>query len=415
MKAVKWVFILFIVGFSVKGQTTLNHYLVLAAEQNPDIISKFKAYQAALEKVDQQGALPDPTLSFGYFISPIETRVGAQRFKLSLAQMFPWMGTNEVRRQLATSMAQVRFQEFQEAKNRLFLDVKTSWLKLYELEQEIAINEVNLEILKSYEPITRTKYESNLVPLSDLVRVQIKIDQGINDLELLKLKKEPLLSDFNTLLSRALDTSVTLPDSLDLQNNLRIEKDSITANNPSVQKIESQLVSIEKESALADLKRKPNIGLGLDYAFISSREGVNITENGKDALMPMVTLSLPVFGKKNKALKREVTYKKESAEARLESVTNTLNNQWNQVDFQLKSAEKELQLYTSEKEKTELLLTVLTSEYSNSNTNFEELLSTQQRLLQLQLLQIKANVKSQEAIFEKEYLTGISLNQVQQP
>merc|ERR1711974_383443 len=46
-----------------------------------------------MQKVAQVNNLPDPTFSFGYFISPVETRVGPQRAKVGLTQMFPWFGT----------------------------------------------------------------------------------------------------------------------------------------------------------------------------------------------------------------------------------------------------------------------------------------------------------------------------------
>ena len=104
-----------------------NRYLKMAAEHNPGLMSKYKLYLSALEAVDQQAALPDPTLSFGYFISPVETRVGPQQFRLSLTQMFPWKGTIPLKKQAATLEAQMRFEEFMEAKNRLFFEVKVKW------------------------------------------------------------------------------------------------------------------------------------------------------------------------------------------------------------------------------------------------------------------------------------------------
>ena len=73
--------VLFILSFMAMGLSaqSLEDYWQLAAENNPALKAKFTQYLAALERVDQQGALPDPTVSFGVFISPVETRVGAQR------------------------------------------------------------------------------------------------------------------------------------------------------------------------------------------------------------------------------------------------------------------------------------------------------------------------------------------------
>ena len=95
--------------FSLKSQD-LQVFLKEAAENNPELKAQFYQYNAALERVDQQNALPDPTLSFGYFISPVETRIGAQDFKISISQMFPWMGTLKSKESVAVAEAQVEFE-----------------------------------------------------------------------------------------------------------------------------------------------------------------------------------------------------------------------------------------------------------------------------------------------------------------
>ncbi len=410
MNRFKYILIFILLGTGLRAQTQLDEYLRIAAEQNPGLKAKYELYLAALEHVNQQDALPDPTVSFGYFISPVETRVGAQRFKLSLSQMFPWTGTLKVREQAATSMAKIRFEEFQEVKNQLFLQVRTQWLMLYELEREIGIMQTNLNIVSTYEPITKTKYESNLVSLADLVRVQISIDDAKTKLDLLKLKRKPLLSDFNTLLNRELNSSVQLIETMSDTNSGSFSLDSALSQYPGINAAKARIEAMDFEIELADLKRKPNIGVGLDYGFISKRDGVTLEDNGKDILMPMVSLSLPIFGKKNRSLKKEAELKKQSAESMLLAEKNVVKNEWTKADYEIEVAETELALYQSEIEKTQILLRVLTSEYSNNNKNFEDLLRTQQRLLQLELDQVKAQVKYQRAIFHKDYLTGLTLS-----
>jgi cobalt-zinc-cadmium efflux system outer membrane protein len=92
MNKIKYILGLFfmLISFTLSAQHDLDVYLQSAAENNPGLKAKFKEYMAALEVIPQVGALPDPTLALGYFISPVETRVGPQRLKISAAQMFPW-------------------------------------------------------------------------------------------------------------------------------------------------------------------------------------------------------------------------------------------------------------------------------------------------------------------------------------
>lgn len=404
--------VLALLSTGLSAQIQLEGYLKTAAEQNPGLKAKFNFYLAALEQVDQQGALPDPTVSFGYFISPVETRVGPQRFRLSVAQMFPWMGTLKVREQAATSRARIKFYEFEEAKNALFLKVRHKWLELYELQQEIEIMESNLEILRSYEPITKTKYEANLVSLADLIRVQISIDNAEVQLVLLELKRKPIVSDFNLLLNRDLNRDVFLVDSLATHHGGMYLLDSVQTNQPLIKSLRAGLETLDHEAALAALKRKPNIGFGLEYAMVGRRSDALVPDNGKDILMPTVSLSLPVFGRKNRAFQKEAEFKKDGYESQLIAVENELNNDWVQAEYQMESAAKELSLYASEIDKTKVLLRVLTSEYSNNHRSFEELLSTQQQLLQLKLAQVRSTVKYHHGLHQKDYLTGYTLNRI---
>lgn len=412
VKAVIMVIFLVIMSANVFGQMSLEGYLETAARQNPTIKAKFNLYLAALEQVDQEGALPDPTVSFGYFISPVETRVGSQRFRLSLSQMFPWKGTLKVKEQVAASRAKALFYEFEEARNQLFLKIRHKWLDLYELKQEIAIMQANLELLRSYEPVTKTKYEANLVSLADLIRVQISIDNAVAQLELLQMKHTPLVGDFNLLLNRDLSRDVYIADTLGTVTEAMYHIDSVKARHPIMERLRTGLETLGYSEALAALKRKPNIGFGLDYGFIGRRPGVTVSDNGKDILMPQVSLSLPVFGKKNKAFQREVALKKESYQAQLSAEENELSNDWVQAEYQMESAQKELELFQEEIDKMNVLLRVLTSEYSNNNRDFEELLKTQQQLLQLRLARVRAIVKYHHGMHQKDYLTGYTLNRI---
>jgi outer membrane protein TolC len=412
------VVILCLLGICTLGlypQVQLDDYLQKAANQNPMVKAKFSMYLAALERVEQQGTLPDPTVSFGYFISPVETRVGAQRFRAGLSQMFPWRGTLPKQKQLAAALAQVRFEEFQAAKNMLFLEVKNAYLAIFELEKQIEINSANLELLKSFEPIAKTKYESNLTTLADLVRVQIKIDEANTALELLQLKRDPLLSEFNTLMnnevalqSEQIDLNYTLSASPDVVFNL----DSALVNNPNIKAVEEQIGAANIQLSLAELAAKPKIGVGLEYGFIQKRNMPNIPDNGKDILAPTINLSLPIFRKKNKALKQEVGYMQEAYQFQIEGAKNQISNQWAMANFQLSKAQTELDLYATKLEKTALLLKLLTSEYSNSNTQFGELLSTLQMILQLELAKLTATVNLQESLFTIDFLTSGTLNQI---
>ena len=390
---------------------SLNDYLKMAAGNNPGLKAKHKMYLAALEAINQNAALPDPTLSFGYFISPVETRLGPQQFRISFTQMFPWKGTLPLKKKAASQLAQLRSEEFMEAKNQLFLKIQLKWLALYELEKEISITQENLNLLKTYEPLTRTKYEANLVSLSDLVRVQINLEAGETELALLKLKRKPLKAEFNLLLNRDEAQAVNFEDSLRQYITTKPTFDSMMAASPQIKAARMKIEMAKTQIGLAAKQSKPNIGLGLDYTVVGKRADAAVSGNGRNILMPRVSISLPIFKKKNRARQNLAKLAKESHEANLVQVENELKKQWIGIEYELEKASKELTLYQNEIDKTNLLLKVLTAEYTNNNRDFEEVLATRQRLLMLQLSAVRAELRHQTAIFQLEYLSANTLTQ----
>ena len=125
--------ILFLLISSVVSaqQADLDNYLKIAAENNPGLKEKFNDYMAALEVAPQVKALPDPQVAFAYFISPVETRVGPQHFKISASQMFPWFGTLQAKENASIQAAKAKYELFEETKSKLFNDVRAAYFNLY--------------------------------------------------------------------------------------------------------------------------------------------------------------------------------------------------------------------------------------------------------------------------------------------
>ena len=94
------ILVLVLYATSVNSQT-LNDYLSMASQNNPEIQSAYKEFEAALQKAPQVSSLPDPSLTMSAFGRMIETRVGAQEARFSLMQMFPWFGTLEAKKNAA--------------------------------------------------------------------------------------------------------------------------------------------------------------------------------------------------------------------------------------------------------------------------------------------------------------------------
>ena len=70
----------------------LETYLQEATANNPGLRASHANFQAAVQKAAQAGQLPSPTVSVGYFVTPVETRVGPQQLSFGFSQNLPGLG-----------------------------------------------------------------------------------------------------------------------------------------------------------------------------------------------------------------------------------------------------------------------------------------------------------------------------------
>lgn len=139
---------------------SLAWYLEIAARNNPLVNSNFALYKASLEKIPQAGAYEDPELDIGVFVKPMETLSGKQIADFTLMQMFPWFGTRKAARNEATEMSRMAYEQFREARNNLFYEVKSQWYQLCNLNEQYKNTQANLALLEQLEKLALNRYSA---------------------------------------------------------------------------------------------------------------------------------------------------------------------------------------------------------------------------------------------------------------
>ena len=144
--------------------------------------------------------------------------------------------------------------------------------------------------------------------------------------------------------------------------------------------------------------------------IIGERTDMNPVDNGQDAVMPMVSLSLPIFRKKYRAARKEAQLMQESYSQRQIEVANELTAEYESVLFDLEKSRRMLELYERQIETTQQILDLQLSSYRNAGVDFEEVLRLRQELLRYQYAIAGAEMQFFTAVARKNYLTGNSFN-----
>ncbi len=397
-----FLFISLISGYEGNAQT-LQSYQQTAAENNPGLQAKFKEFEAAMQKVPQVSSLLDPTFSFGYFIP----KMGSQRATLSVSQMFPWFGTLEAQGDAAALMAEAKYQAFLDARNQLFFQVSAAFYPLFELNRWQRIERENIEILEAYKSVANTKFKNGMAPMVDVLRVDIMLKDAATNLEILNQKEKPLVATFNKLLNRDESAEVEIADSLEIEFvENKIRKDSLLAENPLIDALELKVQASKASEIAAQKQGLPKLGVGLEYMFMDKNSNGGMTDNGKDVLMPMVSVSIPIFRKKYKAAEKEAQLMQESYSLQKEETANMLVSNYETTWFELQRQQQLIELYDQQTRVSKQALNLLFSAYSNSGEQFEEVLRMQQQLLKYEQMKATAEVQYQIEMAKLKYITA---------
>ena len=477
----KYIILIIIAGLShitAFTQDSLSYYLEQAALNNPGVKARYLEYSATLEKLPQAGSLPDPQLQLGYFIKPMELLGGNQIADATLMQMFPWFGTLKAAKDEASKMAVAKFENFRDAKNELYFNVKASYYKVYRTIKEIEIAEKNLDILHSLEQLALKKFStggkssspgtggsnpsggnmsskgsskmgSNGMPdqggmgagtmlsnsgsssmgssgggmggsmggsmgssgkddLVNLLRVQIEIHELENRIALLKDQLTTDKVSFNRFLNRSASSEVFTGDSLmqaPIPSDILTLTDSIR-NHPMVKMYEAESEANAAKLEMVSRMGYPMIGLGLNYMVIQKREGNSAMMNGKDMTMPMVSLTLPIYRKKYKAMRNEAEFMRDAAMLSAGNATNNLRVSFQQTLQNFYDADRRVKLYTDQATLAGKSVQLLITSFSAGSSDFVEVLRMQQQLLDYQFKQVEAVVDKNTSIARVVYLTG---------
>lgn len=442
----KWVLNVIMLTFwlTANSQDSLQFYLQLAAQNNPTVMQKYTEYQASLQKIPQAGSLPDPQLSAGVFLSPMELISGKQIATLQLMQMLPWFGVLQRAKDEMSLMAKAKYELFTDAKLQVQYETQRIYYELHKLQYTIQISEKNKEILQTLERLSLAKYKSNSnnatssnsinnktnnnqiattgggmnssanmtnqqskpamqnngMPASsasyglvDVYRIQIEISELEDNIAFLNNQLITTTAQFNNLINRPIKSIVSVQDSIEpdsINIALLTLTDSITINNPMITMLQYEQQSLEARKQMVTRMGYPMVGLGFNYSLITKSSMSTSEMNGKDMFMPMITITLPIYRKKYKAMQNEANLLKMASEQNLQAIKNSLQTEFYSAIQSYHDAKRQIKLYENQLVLSQKSLEIMLKSFSASGVGLDEILRLRQQTLDYESKRIEA-------------------------
>lgn len=397
----------------LQKNATLDDYIKVALLNNPGLKASFEKWNTAFEKIDPARTLPDPRFTYTNYIEEVETRVGAQKHSIGMAQTFPWFGKLDLRGEIAIQFANAEKQRYEAEKLKLISLIKKIYHEYSYLAQAIKITRNNITLVSNFESIARTRYKGGVGRQNAVIKTQVELGKLQDRILSLKDSIRPVAAKLNSAMNRPSQMPLSLPDmiseeKIDFTDTQLISM--LQRKNPQLKALD---LIAEREKNSIKLSKKdyfPDVTLGVSYIDTDSRFDANPPDNGKDPIIANISINIPLWRKKYNAQTRgaEAQYRT-AVQNRIEK-ENALIADLEIALYELRDADRKNILYRETLLlKAEQNVKINQQAFTSGKASFLDLIDSQRVLLEFQLVQKRALADYAKALAAIEMLTGGNL------
>lgn len=389
--------------------STLQEYLETAALRNPELEAAFHRWKAALERIPQIRALPDPRFTYGYFIREIETRVGPQQQRFGIAQTFPWFGKLSLRGELETEEANAAYAHYEAVKLALFYRVTEAFHEFSFLRRAIAITEDNIQLLTGLEGVAQSKVRGGS-NLTSVTKAQVELGKLDDRLRTLRSGRRPIVATLNAALNRPLDAPLPWPEPVEPET-VHLDRETLrreaSRSNPDLTRLEHLVTREEHAIRLARKDFFPDLTIGLDYTDTDHALARGVPDSGKDPVMASLSVNIPLWHKKTRAALAEARHRREAVARERIHRQNTLHADLELALHRFEDAERKINLYRRTlMPLARQSLNVARQSWEAGETDFLDLIDAERLLLEFQLEYERARTDRSQRSAEIDMLVG---------
>ena len=387
-----------------------DSYIRYALYHSPEVEAAYQRWRAAAERLPQVSALPDPRITFGFFLDEVETRTGAQQARVGIQQSFPWPGQLQDREDAASRAAAAAWRRFEAVRLTVAERVISTLHDLAYLDGTIGITKENLELLESFEGVLRARYRVGAGSHPELIRVQVELGQLEDRVTQLRAMRPAYVAELNAQLNRPASTEV--PVLLQLPGRVAtLDAEGLSEiaqrTNPMLLALDEQ---VEEQRFLTEVARKdglPDLTIGLDNFFTDEAINSSMPESGDDPILLSFGVNVPLWRAKYEAQVREVVARRLSVASERASQANRITAGIHLAWFEHTDADRRVRLYEQTLiPKAEESLRASLAGFRTGETSFLDLLDTERTLLEFAVAAERARADRGKALARLNTLVG---------
>ena len=398
---------------------SLEDLLVHAMAESPELEAAYQEARASTLHIARSRRLPEPKLTYGYFIRNVETRVGPQRHRFGLSQTIPWPTRLSAGAEAQSAHARAAHRKLEATRLALRRRVVRSYYRLWRLHHEARIERDQLALLRELSEASRAQLAAGRTTLAALTQLDLALARRSDRLVGLKegmaaararLRADcGLPTDAKPELEFP-DVTAALP-STD-EGSLRAQ----AGEHPLIASMDTLADAGDERGRSAEAEGLPSFTLGIDYIETGEASQPGVPDSGKDPIVAMVSVSLPLWfdsydreaeahRAEASALRARADGLRDRASANVDAALVALRDSARRVAFHRGTLEPQaLTAYES-----------VISSYAGGRATIASVLLAQRDLLEIRLEQVAAEAAHSVAWADLEHAVGATVPRREAP
>ena len=379
-------------------EDSLAVYIAEAIRNNPGLRSEYQAYQAQMANAQGAGVLSDPQLSVGLFPQAMHHVNGKQLATITIMQMFPWFGTLKAGREQMEYKAQEAYQKFREKSLSTAFNVEKQWYSILATQEKVKAVKQKRALLNDIKKVAIYLYKNYTAgrdtKMSDQLRLDAEEERLKEQTESLETQLTLQKQQFNITLHRQPNAALSLPDSIPLRQMPTFNWTEIERNNPKLAQYSAIQKAFKSQEEQTRAKGMPMIGVGLQYMLNGKVDMPMMPNmNGKDMVMPMVSVTIPIYRKKITSAIHSAQLMERSAAYNYQNQLDALQSTYLSIEQRADDIKRKLKLYESEVSLLNRTLELMQKEYATGAASLTDILQTTREGIDYDLLKAEANAQ----------------------
>jgi outer membrane protein TolC len=389
---------------------SVDEAVIEAREANPEIRAAVRRLTLVQMKTSTARSLDDPMFQVRDWDTPLRQPwdLNQAQVMFMVQQTFPNRQKRDLRAKLATDDVGVAAEELEALRQEVDANVRKACADLKRNADEMKLHDRQSALLKEALAAALAEYTTGKVLQTDVLRAQMALTRLSEHLIELEEERDSARTQLNTLLGRPPDQPIeirgTYATPTPLPSIEELERIAIE-HRPELSGLRKQIALSRDQGQLARLAMKPDFTFGAGYMLMPTGSA------SRNAYMAEASMNLPWLNReRHDGEAKQADAATDVASAELDARTAVVFSEIRQAQIAVLNAEKRTKLYRDTLlPQAEATFKASAAAYQNNRTEFQNLIDSQNLLLDIQTASYKASAATDAGIAQLERAIGTPL------